>query len=951
MNIANFLPLLSAFFVLGLGIFVFIRNWRSKQNQIFFSFCIALLFWLFGTYMLFTSSTDDQAIFWDRFVYIGVAFVPTLMLHFSFVFTKEKKQKWLLYFAYALSIFFIIISRTDYFVADVFRYDWGLHTKAKFFHHLFLVFFTVFIVLTYIKIYKYYKSARSALIKQQAKYIFIAFLLLVVIGSVAYLPAYGIGIYPFAYIAGVIFSTILAYAIIRYRFMNIRVVLSRSILYFLLVVLISGGFVLAAFLIGQVFADSGINQLYVGIIVSLVVVLGYEPLKNFFARITDRIFYKEKIDYQLVLREVSTVLSEEIELNSLVESFGETLADGIKIKYARLYLSVDELCFIPVEDVKKKRKNIKSEYPSCHSPLVRELDKSKEIIIFDEYERKAADEQDEKKEKKMQKIIRDMEALNALALVPVFRENKMTALLVLGPKISGDPFSNEDIRLLQVISPQVASALEKAKLYQEAQMFNVKLQKEVDKATASLKKANAEMKETNIEIEIKNKNLNTLQRFSSEILKNVEFKKISHEIINSIPKEIKDCENVLLSIVGPKKRFLVAHSIPENTAFAKGIFALIGDDISKYKVPLTSKTNIMVQAIKDKRPKMTTDLKELVSPPLPIQVADKIAKMPPIAKSFIIIPIVVGDEAWGTMAFSLTREPADVAAADMEMMSAVTRELGIALERSRFYEKLQSINEKLTEANEHLKDLDRAKSEFMSIASHQLRTPLSGVMGYLSMILEGDYGKLKKEQKEIIEDVFEASQRLIRLVNVFLNVTRIEAGRFILNFAKIDMVQTIEDEVHELMPTADKKGITLIFNQPRTKIPEVIVDPDKIKDVVLNLVDNAIKYTKEGEVIVGIKKEGKDMIHVTVKDSGVGIDPEEAKHLFDKFVRGSGIARVQPDGSGLGLFIARRITEAHGGEIWVDSKGIGKGSTFHFTLSTKDRPLEPEKVTLKKVKA
>ncbi|MFH1781765.1 MAG: HAMP domain-containing sensor histidine kinase, partial [Patescibacteria group bacterium] len=310
-----------------------------------------------------------------------------------------------------------------------------------------------------------------------------------------------------------------------------------------------------------------------------------------------------------------------------------------------------------------------------------------------------------------------------------------------------------------------------------------------------------------------------------------------------------------------------------------------------------------------------------------------------------------GDTVVGVLTFFLLRKGEEVSSPDMEMMSAISREIGIALERSQFYERLKAINGKLQVANEHLKELDRAKSEFMSIASHQLRTPLSGIMGYLSMILDGDYGKLKKEQKEIIDDVFEATQRLIRLVNVFLNVTRIEAGRFILNFAKIDMKQLIEDEINELQPTADKKNIKLAYKKPKEKIPEMVVDPDKIKDVVLNLVDNAIKYTKEGSITVGLKMDGKKTIHVTIKDTGVGIEPEDAKNLFDKFVRGSGIARVQPDGSGLGLFIARKITEAHNGKIWVESKGVGKGSVFHFTLPIEDKKLEPKKITLKKVKS
>ena len=501
----------------------------------------------------------------------------------------------------------------------------------------------------------------------------------------------------------------------------------------------------------------------------------------------------------------------------------------------------------------------------------------------------------------------------------------------MGPTVSGDPFDTEDVRFLQVISPQIASAIEKAKLFQDTQKFNINLQKEVDKATTDLKKANQELKDSYVELETKNKNLNILQKFSSLILQKMNFKEVVQEIIDSIPEDIDDCNNALLTLIDKEKRYLSAYSIPQNTGLYKKINKLIGD-VSKYKVSVRNKENLLAKAYKEKKSQLTADMTELISPPLPKVIAKQIAKFKPISKSNVVIPIIAGDEVMGTLSFALSKEPDEISAPEMEMMSAVTRELGIAYERSQFYAKLNDINKELKYANEHLKDLDRAKSEFMSIASHQLRTPLSGIMGYLSMVLEGDYGKLSGEQKKIINDVFEASQRLIRLVNIFLNVTRIEAGRFVLNLQKVDITKVINDVIKELKPTANKKKIKLVLKKTRTQLPEITVDLDKIYDVILNLVDNAIKYSQKGKIEIQANIKDKEFIKILIKDQGVGIDPEDAKKLFDKFVRGSGSARIQPDGSGLGLFIARRITEAHEGEIWVKSKGLGKGSTFHILL-------------------
>lgn len=242
----------------------------------------------------------------------------------------------------------------------------------------------------------------------------------------------------------------------------------------------------------------------------------------------------------------------------------------------------------------------------------------------------------------------------------------------------------------------------------------------------------------------------------------------------------------------------------------------------------------------------------------------------------------------------------------------------------------------LKRANEELKELDQAKSDFMNIASHQLRTPLSGIIGYLSMVIEEDYGKVAKDQKKILSGVFTASRRLSRLVDTFLNVSRIEAGKFFINLQTVSIEDVLETEIGEMSFNAKDKKIKLIFERSKKPLPKIKLDIDKIKDVIINLIDNAIKYTSKGSVTVSAMKEGK-FIHVKIKDTGVGIPTDQVDKLFSKFFRARGIAKIQPDGSGLGLYIAKRIVEAHEGRIWVESDGLGKGTTFQFMI-----PLNPK---------
>jgi len=247
-------------------------------------------------------------------------------------------------------------------------------------------------------------------------------------------------------------------------------------------------------------------------------------------------------------------------------------------------------------------------------------------------------------------------------------------------------------------------------------------------------------------------------------------------------------------------------------------------------------------------------------------------------------------------------------------------------------EQIQVLAQKLEEANKQLKRLDEAKTNFMNIAAHQLRTPISGIKGYLSMLLEGDYGELQDQQKKVMENNLKAADRMINLVDVFLDVSKIEVGRLKLTKEEVQPEDLIFGVIEQLSNLAKKKGLFLKFIRPRKRLSKLLVDPDKIHNVIINLTDNAIKYTEKGGITV-LAEEKDNKVYVHVKDTGIGIPKKEVSTLFQKFSRGRR-AVINPSGSGLGLFIVKQLVEAHGGKAWVESEGEGKGSTFSFSLPT-----------------
>ena len=246
---------------------------------------------------------------------------------------------------------------------------------------------------------------------------------------------------------------------------------------------------------------------------------------------------------------------------------------------------------------------------------------------------------------------------------------------------------------------------------------------------------------------------------------------------------------------------------------------------------------------------------------------------------------------------------------------------------------LEKITSKLESANERLKGVDKLKDEFLSLASHELRNPMTTIKSYLWMLLEGHGGKVSKKQKDYLDTAYKSTDRLIMLVNDMLDVSRIESGRMTIDLKAVKYDGLVLDVVSELKPRADELGVKISV-VPSPTLPQVLADFNKIKEVLINLVGNALKFTpKEGRITISIKQKD-NMVETQVSDTGTGIKSEDIPKLFQKFsmVGNSAEKQKNTQGTGLGLYLSKLIVGLHGGKIWAESEGEGKGSTFTFSL-------------------
>lgn len=309
-------------------------------------------------------------------------------------------------------------------------------------------------------------------------------------------------------------------------------------------------------------------------------------------------------------------------------------------------------------------------------------------------------------------------------------------------------------------------------------------------------------------------------------------------------------------------------------------------------------------------------------------------------RTAIILPIIGQGEKLGYL-FLGEHKRSGYSARDLRVVRALADELAIAIQNALSVEQIRELNghleqrisaatKELRANNVQLQRLDEAKDEFISMASHQLRTPLTSIKGYLSMLIDGDVGAVTKEQKHLLNEAFVSSERMVRLIGDFLNVSRLQTGKFVIDKHPVDLALLVQREIDGLEQNAAARGVKFVYKRPKN-IPTIELDENKIQQVVMNFSDNAIYYSKEKSKISVELKKTDEYVEFTVTDTGIGVPAEEQSQLFNKFFRATNARRARPDGTGVGLFLAKKVIDDHGGKILFESEE-GKGSTFGFRL-------------------
>ena len=278
---------------------------------------------------------------------------------------------------------------------------------------------------------------------------------------------------------------------------------------------------------------------------------------------------------------------------------------------------------------------------------------------------------------------------------------------------------------------------------------------------------------------------------------------------------------------------------------------------------------------------------------------------------------------------------------DIKVVWSLADELVIAIQNALSVEQIKVLNahleqrvdsatKELRRSNAQLQRLDEAKDDFISMASHQLRTPLTSIKGYISMMMDGDFGKISKEQLQVLNEAYMSSERMVHLIGDFLNVSRLQTGKFVIEKHPVDLAVLVQREIDGLKQNAMARNMQFEYKQPKN-LPMFNLDENKIEQVVMNFSDNALYYSKDnGKIVVTLKKVG-DSVEFIVKDKGIGVPADEQPHLFNKFFRATNARRARPDGTGVGLFLAKKVIDEHDGSVIFESKE-GKGSSFGFKL-------------------
>ncbi len=433
----------------------------------------------------------------------------------------------------------------------------------------------------------------------------------------------------------------------------------------------------------------------------------------------------------------------------------------------------------------------------------------------------------------------------------------------------------------------------------------------------------------------KKESLETLWRLVQVMLNNLEFGDVAGKVVNQILNELGYLQLgyriIVLALLNEGEGVLERVAI-SSTEEAQKAIKLSPVPFKDIRIPIYETENLGIKAMREKSIYKTRNWYDILQPVYSQEQAAIVQQAVGI-KSSMIYPISFRGKPIGVLIFSMVKEYEEVTEEESDLLDGFTDLVGLAIRNSILFTSLRNTTAQLTQANIKLEQLDKLKDDFVSIASHELRTPMTAIKSYAWMALHRSDIPLSKTLEKYITRIFSSTERLINLVNDMLNVSRIESGSIEINPEPVDLIALVKDIVDEVRysKSAEKK---LNFVVRDRTVPEVFADPGKLRQVLLNLVGNSLKFTPPGgQIIFDFLSDGR-VVEIAVSDTGVGISKEDISKLFHKFGRldNSYTAAATSGGTGLGLYISKSLVELMHGRIWAQSAGLNKGATFIISL-------------------
>jgi signal transduction histidine kinase len=435
--------------------------------------------------------------------------------------------------------------------------------------------------------------------------------------------------------------------------------------------------------------------------------------------------------------------------------------------------------------------------------------------------------------------------------------------------------------------------------------------------SSEIEHINQEMYKKSAELAERNKTLSLLHKLDAIILGSITHLNEIAQLVTSLLVKDGNFDSVFIFLYDKEAKALQRLAFSETPKSVQIPYVT--------SIPFSQTDNLIVQAINEQTKKSVASIENMM-----ITSAEYIKPDVKQALSHVklvqVFPLVIRNEILGALVISLAEDEQSLSEFRRDLLARLSDTIGIAIDNALLYNEVQA-------ANERLKQLDKLKDEFVSVASHELRTPMTAIKSYLWMALEGRGGQISDKQKFYLQRAYGSVDRLIRLVNDMLNVSRIDSGRIALQLGVVNMEQVAQEVIDVVTPRAQELGIQLKIN-PLPGLPQVVADMDKVKEVLFNLVGNSLKFTpKGGTISISFVQKGT-MIETSVKDTGTGVATADLAKLFTKFgmIADSYISDRSIQGTGLGLYISKSIIELHGGKIWATSEGHGKGTSFIFSL-------------------